>query len=187
MVIVDAINWARMAGTRQIFIAAALGTLLGMTYATCAQSTSQDGIHDEGQVHETWTDPATRLVWARKDNGKDINWRGAVKYCHTLRLHQFSDWRLANAAELQSIYDRTVETPGFAGIAKAQKNFSWHVKGNLLLTGEEWIGHHVVGQMPWESYEDHFDFNEGRATKDPTGWPYPHVGLRALCVRGPER
>ena len=41
--------------------------------------------------------------------------------------------------------------------------------------------------MPLESYEDHFDFNEGKPDRDPSGWPYPSSGMRALCVRGPGK
>jgi hypothetical protein len=126
-------------------------------------------------------------MWAGKDNAKDVSWRQAVKYCRALRLDNYSDWRLANIAELQGIYDKTVETPGLAGPTKSPEAFTWHVKGNLLLTGEPWGGHPVTGRMPLESYEYYFDFDEGKADEDPTGWPYPSSGRRALCVRGPER
>ena len=34
-----------------------------------------------------------------------------MKYCHGLRLDGYADWRLANMAELQGIYDKTVEAP----------------------------------------------------------------------------
>ena len=89
--------------------------------------------------------------------------------------------------ELQGIYDKTVEAPGLAGPTKSPRAFTWHVKGNLFLTGDEWSGRKVTGRMPLESYEYHFDFNEGKPDKDPSGWPYPSSGMRALCVRGPER
>lgn len=134
-----------------------------------------------------WADSSTGLIWARKDNGKDISWRGAMKYCHGLHLDGHSDWRLASMAELQRIYDKTIETSGLAGPAKTPRSFTWHVKGNLFLTGEEWGGRQVTGRMPLESYEYHFDFNAGQAGKDPTGWPYPSSGMRALCVRGPGK
>src|ERR1700722_8967301 len=49
----------------------------------------------------TWTDPATGLMWAAKDNGKDVSWNKAMKYCRDLRLAGFSDWRLAAIDELQ--------------------------------------------------------------------------------------
>ncbi len=87
-------------------------------------------------------------------------------------------------ADLQRVYDKTVEAPGLAGPAKIPRPFRWHVKGNLFLTGEQWGGRQVTGRLPLESYEYHFDFNAGQADKDPAGWPYPSSGMRALCVRG---
>jgi len=134
-----------------------------------------------------WVDPSTGLMWAAKDNGKDVSWRGAMKYCHSLRLDGYSDWRLANMAELQGIYDKTLEASGLAGPPKNTEAFTWHVKGNLFLTGDQWSGHPMTGRMPLESYEYYFDFNDGKSDKDPSGWPYPTSGRRALCVRGPEK
>ena len=134
-----------------------------------------------------WVDPSTGLMWAGKDNGKDVSWRKAMKYCHALHLGGYSDWRLANLAELQGIYDASVEAPGLAVPSKMLRPFTWHVKANLFLTGEQWGGHAVAGRMPLESYEYYFDFNEGRSDKDPSGWPYPSSGRRALCVRVPGR
>lgn len=90
-------------------------------------------------------------------------------------------------AELQGIYDKTVEAPGLSGPTRSLESFTWHVKGNLFLTGDQWSGHPVSGRMPLESYEYYFDFNEGRADNEPSGWPYPSSGMRALCVRGRER
>jgi hypothetical protein len=110
-----------------------------------------------------------------------------MKYCHGLRLNGYSDWTLANLAELQGIYDKTVEAPGLAGPTRTPHPFTWHVKGNLFLTGDQWSGHQVTSRVPLESYEYHFDFNEGRPDRDPSGWPYPSLGMRALCVRGPGR
>jgi len=136
------------------------------------------------QAQGYWVDPSTGLMWAARDHGKDVSWRGAMKYCHGLRLAGYSDWRLANMVELQGLYDKTVEAPGLAGPTKTPRAFTWHVKGNLFLTGDQWSGHPVTGRMPLESYEDYFNFNEGRPDTDPSGWPYPSSGMRALCVRG---
>jgi len=41
-----------------------------------------------------------------------------MKYCRDLRLAGYSDWKLANMAELQPIYDSTAVTPGLAGPRK---------------------------------------------------------------------
>ncbi len=143
----------------------------------------QPAVSKDSLAKLVWVDPSTGLMWAAKDNGKDISWRGAMKYCRSLRLDGYSGWRLADMAELLSIYERDVEALGMAGNAKSREAFAWHVKGNLFLTGDEWGGRQVTGRIPLESYEQYFDFNEGRPNTDATGWPYPSSGRRALCVR----
>jgi hypothetical protein len=62
-------------------------------------------------VRGYWIDPATGLMWAGKDNGKDVYWRKARKYCRNLRLGGYSDWRLATIEELQGIYDKNANAP----------------------------------------------------------------------------
>lgn len=151
-----------------------------------AQSPTQDrSSPQQTSVREYWTDPATGLMWAGKDNGKDVSWHGAIRYCRSLRMAGYSDWRLANMFELQAIYDKTANAPGRAGDTKggSPRNFTWHVKGNLFLTGDEWSSR-VDGKENSGGYEYYFDFNEGRSNDDPVGWPYSFSGRRALCVRG---
>jgi Protein of unknown function (DUF1566) len=171
---------------KQTFNAIVLFAALSFSGLILAQSTTQNRPQlGQTQMRGVWVDPATHLMWASKDNGIDLDWRQAMKYCHTLLLTGYSDWRLASLSELQGIYDKSVEAPGLSGDAKSLEAFTWHVKGGLFLTGDQWSGREVVGRMPLESYEYYFDFNEGRAEKDPSGWPYPFSGRRALCVRGP--
>lgn len=64
---------------------------------------------------DSWTDPSTGLTWAARDNGKDVSWKGAVKYCQNLRLGGYSDWRIATLDELKGIYDENTNSPGRAG------------------------------------------------------------------------
>jgi hypothetical protein len=162
--------------------------LLGMTIvAARAQSTTETAATKSAQSADVWTDTSSNLTWATKDNGKDVSWKSALKFCRALRLGGYADWRLAKIPELQAIYDPSVNTPGRAGDAKggSPRDFTWHVKGGLFLTGEEWGGR-VDGKEKSEGYEQYFDFNEGRWDKDPVGWPYPFFGRRALCVRHSE-
>jgi hypothetical protein len=83
--------------------------------------------------------------------------------------------------ELQPIYDRTANAPGLPGKHDDEPT-TWHVKGNLFLTGYEWSSRgdgreHSIG------YAYYFDFNDGKSNDQPTGWPYSSF-MRALCVRG---
>ncbi len=136
-----------------------------------------------------WADPNTGLVWAAKDNGEDISWKAARKYCRHLKLDGLTDCRMPSTSEAQSIFDKRVQSPGIMGIKRYGNvdTATWHVKGGIFLTGTAWIA--AGDQSPkcvWTCYAPHFDFNEGRVDQDPVGWPYPYDGRRALCVRGSQ-
>jgi hypothetical protein len=130
-----------------------------------------------------WVDPATGLMWAGRDSGKDLSWSGAVKYCRKSKLAGYSDWRLANMFELQGIYDAKANAPGMAGM-HSDEPVNWHVKGDLFLTAYEWANVGMDYRGHQSGYQYYFDFNDGKSNDDPVGWPYPHSFRRALCVRG---
>jgi|ERR1700722_11647831 hypothetical protein len=137
-----------------------------------------------------WVDPSTGLMWTAKDNGKDLSWGKAMKYCRNLQLAGYSDWRLATLSELEGIYDKNVSAPGLARLGGPAKgsDFTWHVRGNLFLTGDAWSSERRYDDRGHPSgYDWYFNFNEGRSDNDPSGWPYSSDGMRALCVRGQEK
>jgi hypothetical protein len=151
-----------------------------------AQSTPESRAQ-ETQARGFWADPSTGLMWAGKDNGSDVSWKNAMKSCRDLRLAGYSDWRLASLAELEGIFDKSANVPGLARLGGPAKGspFTWHVKGNLFLTGNQWgndqSGHSV------SSYHPYFDFNEGRSNNQPSGFLYSPSGMRGLCVRGSKK
>lgn len=53
----------------------------------------------------TISDKATGLMWAKDDNGKGIEWTDALIYAEGATLAGYSDLRLPNVKELQSIVD----------------------------------------------------------------------------------
>jgi hypothetical protein len=55
----------------------------------------------------TVTDRATGLMWQMADNGEALYWADALEYADTLTVGGYTDWRLPNAKELQSIVDYT--------------------------------------------------------------------------------
>jgi hypothetical protein len=134
-------------------------------------------------VRGYWVDPSTGLMWAGKDNGKDVNWHKAMKYCRNLSLAGYSDWRLANIGELQGVYDSSTTALGLAGPPKEPRTFTWHVKGNVFLTGNQWSSSRLVDDRGHPSgYASRFDFNEGRVFNgDELSF---YTNKRALCVRG---
>jgi hypothetical protein len=59
--------------------------------------------YDNGTVLDT----NTNLMWAAKDNGYNINWYGAKKYCESYRKGGYTDWRLPTHSELVGLYDKS--------------------------------------------------------------------------------
>jgi hypothetical protein len=86
-------------------IAALLLSVSALMVSAQSASNVQDHV-EETQIRGYWIDPSTGLMWAGKDNGKDVSWNKAIKYCRDLRLAGYSDWRLATIGELEGVYDK---------------------------------------------------------------------------------
>jgi len=115
-----------------------------------------------------WVDATSRLMWAGKDNGSDINQKNALEYCRNLRLAGFEDWRLPKIGELAGLDDR--------------KNKSLVIKG-IQLTGRYLIS--ATSGNNSTNYQG-FAFGDGYrglVTIKGSGSGSPPVGARALCVR----
>jgi hypothetical protein len=56
---------------------------------------------------ETISDNATSLMWQKADDGQPRDWLNALDYAENLSHAGYSDWRLPNAKELESIVDYT--------------------------------------------------------------------------------
>lgn len=70
---------------------------------------------------KTITDKATGLMWSQNDSGKGMNWEEALAWVqekNTQNYLGYSDWRLPDAKELQSIvdYSRSPDTTDSAAI-----------------------------------------------------------------------
>lgn len=69
----------------------------------------------------TITDKATGLMWTKSDSGSGLNWEKALAWVETKNSEKYlgyTDWRLPNAKELQSIvdYSRSPSTTNSAAI-----------------------------------------------------------------------
>ncbi len=66
----------------------------------------------------TITDNATGLMWKQDDEGTDMLWEDALAYAEDHEFGGYSDWRLPDAKELQSIidYSRSPATTNSAAI-----------------------------------------------------------------------
>ena len=56
----------------------------------------------------TVLDARTNLMWAAKDNGKDINWEDAQSYCENYRGGGYIDWRMPTQDELEGLFDSSI-------------------------------------------------------------------------------
>lgn len=81
---------------------AVLLLLIGCAVFAYAAEIGKDGnfvAYDDGTV----LDKKTGLMWAAKDNGKDINYAEAKKYCESYKAGGYSGWRMPTQSELQAL------------------------------------------------------------------------------------
>jgi hypothetical protein len=119
----------------------------------------------EEKLTKVYLDLKSGLMWAARDNGRDIDWRRANRYCDGLELAGYPDWRLPTLDELEALY-RPMST-------------SQHkVPAQVILTA----------CCPWSSTmksdESAWNFNF-RYRKPFSGSLTYTYDLRALCVRMP--
>jgi hypothetical protein len=164
-------NLMRLQSMKRKLTSLLLLALLGMA---CLQARAQNQTPANVALPVGWTDPATRLTWTKEDNGSDVNWNQAIAYCSNLRLGEYSDWRLPTIDELQGIYDSSIEIPG--QWPKYGQEATWHVKGNLKLSGEHWSSSQKNAKEVWS-----FSFDGVGLRRSWTHWD--SADLRALCVR----
>jgi hypothetical protein len=148
---------------------------------------TQSPVRGQSPAQETpargyWNDPSTGLMWAAKDNGGDITWGNAMKYCQNLNLAGYSGWRLPSVDELEGIYDGGASSPGHS--QGSIIGLSGSARGGLLLTGaREWSNSRVLDDRGRNTgFAWQYDYPHGRRWKDPLGYK---GSLRALCVRHP--
>jgi Protein of unknown function (DUF1566) len=84
-----------------------------------------------------WIDPDSRLMWAAKDNGYDVNWIQAGTYCKNLTAGGYRDWTLPTIEELEGL--RSGEVP--KGGVKV-RGWAWSSSQGAS-SGEAW--HYVFG------------------------------------------
>jgi hypothetical protein len=74
-------------------------------YARCVRGNMTLGdLRDGGYGNYTLIDQRTGLMWQQLEGGQ-MKWGYALDYCEGLVSGGYSDWRLPNARELESLYD----------------------------------------------------------------------------------
>jgi Protein of unknown function (DUF1566) len=128
-----------------------------------------------------WTDPATGLMWTRKDNGYALRWQPAVEYCRSLHLGGYSDWRLPSIDELKKIYN-----PNAQVACGSEGNMVCQIKGRIQLTsGVVWSSSGTGRPQFMRGFYFHGAGEPGRHVieLDKRGINYD----RALCVRSTDQ
>lgn len=78
----------------------------------------------------TITDSATGLMWSQDDSGAGMEWEEALEYAEKSEYAGFTDWRLPNVKELQSIVDYTGVYPAidetFFNISELDENINYY-------------------------------------------------------------
>ncbi len=96
-----------------------------MFFVLCVRGNTGYGVNSfVSNGDGTVTDNATGLQWTQADSGKGMNWEAALAWAQTKNTEKYlgySDWRLPNAKELQSIvdYKRSPDTTNSAAIDPA--------------------------------------------------------------------
>ena len=110
----------------------------------------------------TVTDSETGLMWTKDDKGSDIHWNGAKKYCWSLTLAGYSDWRLPTIEELEALHDPSVDG-------------RYEIRRPFHLTDEK-----LWSSTPKTSRRaNYFNFGSGGRSHD---YMDTSDGWRALCV-----
>jgi len=85
-----------------------LGSETKKFYVMYVRGNSDYGINDFSDNDDgTISDNATGLMWMQDDNGEGVLWEDALGYAENFEHAGYTDWRLPNIKELQSIIDYT--------------------------------------------------------------------------------
>jgi len=112
-------------------------------------------------------DKETGLMWAAKDNSRDINWQGARSYCENYRGGGYTDWRMPTWKELSDLYDASKTY-------RADCGYNAHLTELIHLTCAPWASERNGSEAVV------FFFMDGSREWLPTS---SFLGSRALPVR----
>ena len=103
-------------------------------FAPCAVDSQDNNFIDNGDG--TISDTSTGLMWQKATAPGTYTWEQALTYCENLTLPAggYSDWRLPNRNELQSIVDYSRYNPAIDTTFFPDTVDVYYVTGRLLPT-----------------------------------------------------
>ena len=124
---------------------------LGSEYAAGSYTDNGDG---------TVTDTSTGLMWQQAGSSNYMDWEQALAYCEGLNLGGYTDWRLPNKKELQSLvdysrYNPAINTTYFPNTAAS---WYWSSTTNAYYTFSAWFMYFYYGYDHYYSnkYTDNY-------------------------------
>jgi hypothetical protein len=100
------------------------GNLEKTFFVTYVRGNSSYGSNDfTDNSNSTISDNATGLMWMQFDSDSTMNWEDALTYAESMEFAGYSDWRLPDVKELQSIVDYS-RSPGTTGSAAIDELFT---------------------------------------------------------------
>ena len=120
--------------------------------------------YDNGTVLDT----RTNLMWAAEDNGSDIDWQDAIRYCKNYRGGGYTDWQMPTTDELEGLYNSSESE---SCCDTCDEDITIHVVTKFI---------HISCLMVWGSARTPFDFRNSLRAVDISG---NMRGARALPVR----
>ena len=81
----------------------------------------------------TVTDTKRKLIWQRRDNGKEVTYAEAQEYCKTLRLGGYADWRLPEAEEVDTALAVELRMPVHSPDTYARFDLYWTSDPTVLI------------------------------------------------------
>jgi hypothetical protein len=81
----------------------------------------------------TVTDTRRKIMWQRGDNGKEVTFEEAERYCKNLRLGGYADWRLPNPEERDTALVMELMMPKHSRDVYAYFDLYWSSDSTVLL------------------------------------------------------
>jgi OOP family OmpA-OmpF porin len=98
---------------------------------------------------DTILDNQTGLMWASHDNGQDIGWLDAKRYCEEYRGGGFADWRMATEKELQTLYVEGKKNSAGYFITELISLTNCCLWSTDVSMNSAWIFSFKTGNRPW--------------------------------------
>ncbi|MBI5193646.1 MAG: DUF1566 domain-containing protein [Nitrospirae bacterium] len=106
------------------------------------------------------TDNLTGLMWVRSPDSLTRTWPQALDYANGLSLCGYTDWRLSNVNELESLINaeqsNTATWLNTQGFSNVQSYYYWSSTSLAYYTSYAWIVHMWSGGVNSGSKSDHF-------------------------------